>query len=115
MVRFILRLEGMVVFGLSAYGYGVADGKWGWFLVLFLVPDLSMLGYLANPRLGSRIYNLVHTYVTAAVLLGVGWVVHFPTALLAGLLLTAHIGIDRSLGFGLKYPTAFKDTHLQRV
>ncbi len=106
----------MVVFGLSAaYGYGVADGKWGWFLALFLVPDLSMVGYLATPRLGSLTYNIVHTYVTAAVLLGVAWVFHFPTALLAGLLLTAHIGMDRCLGFGLKYPTAFKDTHMQRV
>ncbi len=98
-----------------SYGYGVAAGKWGWFLVLYLVPDLLMVGYLANPRLGSFTYNSVHTYVTAAVLLGIGRVFHFPTALNAGLLLTAHIGMDRCLGFGLKYPTAFKDTHMQRV
>ena len=36
-------------------------------------------------------------------------------ALAVGLVWLAHIGIDRALGYGLKYPTHFEDTHLQRV
>jgi hypothetical protein len=92
----------------------MAGGNWWWFLVLFLTPDLSIAGYLANPRIGSLAYNVIHTYAMAAILLGMGWF-FYPSTLLAGLLLTAHIGLDRCLGFGLKYPTAFKDTHIQRV
>ncbi len=115
MVRSLLRLEGLVGFGLSTYGYSAANGTWGWFVVLFLTPDLSIIGYAANPRIGSLIYDLVHTYVTPAVLLGIGWFFPHHTVLLAGLLLAAHIGLDRFLGFGLKYPTTFKDTHIQHV
>jgi hypothetical protein len=88
-----------------------------WVLLVFLLaPDLSFAAYLAGPRVGAVVYNLAHTYA-------------FPIALAAGCLLTgdaglpvqvaliwaAHIGIDRALGYGLKYPTAFKDTHLNRV
>jgi len=115
MVRYLLRLEGLVVLALSLYGYNVAQGRWLWFVVLFLAPDLSMVGYLANPRLGSIIYDLVHTYATPAILLGMGWSLHLSAFVLAGLILAAHIGLDRFLGYGLKYPTAFKDTHIQRV
>lgn len=74
-----------------------------------------MLGYLANTRVGSLTYNVVHTYAVPVLLLGLGWLASVPVLLAAGFLLAAHIGVDRLLGFGLKYPSAFKDTHLQRV
>ena len=84
--------------------------------MFLLAPDVSLAGYLAGPRVGAVTYNLAHTYA-------------FPVALAAGCLLAgepglpvqialiwaAHIGIDRVLGLGLKYPTAFKDTHLGRI
>ena len=74
-----------------------------------------MLGYLANVRLGAAIYNLVHTD-TWPLLLGAAAVFeHWNNALLFSLIWTAHIGLDRMLGYGLKYPTFFKDTHLQHV
>ena len=85
------------------------------FLLLFLAPDLSMLGYLANPRLGSLVYNLAHTYFVPLVLAGIGLVASSHLCILLALIWAAHIGMDRLLGYGLKYPTAFKDTHLQRV
>jgi len=85
------------------------------FLLLLLAPDLSMLGYLANPRLGSTIYNLAHTYVLPLALAGIGLEANFHVCVLLSLIWSAHIGVDRLLGYGLKYPTVFKDTHLQKV
>ena len=82
------------------------------FALLFLVPDVSMMGYLANVRAGAVIYNAIHTYVGPLLLAGysVGTAQHTP--LLLSLIWIAHIALDRMLGFGLKYPTGFKDTHL---
>jgi hypothetical protein len=114
-VRALLRLEGLAVFALALYAYRSLGGGWLWFVVFFLAPDLSMLGYLAGARAGSAAYNVVHTYAAAAALLAAGHLGHVPLLSLAGCLLAAHIGADRSLGYGLKYPTAFKDSHLQRV
>jgi len=85
------------------------------FAALFLAPDLSMLGYLFGIRVGARTYNLVHTYLGP---LALGFAGYFsPTPLLFALCLiwTAHIGFDRFLGYGLKYETGFKDTHLGKV
>jgi hypothetical protein len=115
MVRTLLRLEGLAVLLLSLYGYAAVEGRWLWYAVLFLTPDLSAAGYLANPRAGSVAYNVVHTYLAPAALLGAGWIFRFPVLTLAGLILGGHIGLDRFLGFGLKYPSAFKDTHIQRA
>ncbi|MGH2373741.1 MAG: DUF4260 domain-containing protein [bacterium] len=115
MVRVLLRLEGLAVCALALYGYAATGGSWLWFAVFILAPDLSMLGYLAGPRTGSVTYNLVHTYVVPAALLGIAWGLQIPMLPPAGFLLAAHIGADRFLGFGLKYPSGFKDTHLQRV
>ena len=74
-----------------------------------------MLGYLANARLGARLYNLVHTDALPIVLAAASLSLHRPQALAFALIWLAHIGWDRMLGYGLKYPTFFKDTHLQRV
>jgi hypothetical protein len=113
--RRLLHLEGLVV----AVGALVLyfDAGYGWLLlvVLILAPDLSMLGYLGGPRLGSLTYDLVHTY-TGPVVLGVAGILGgYAIALQVALIWLAHIGVDRLLGYGLKYPTGFKDTHLQRV
>ncbi len=111
-----LRLESLAVVVASVALYFQGDYAAWAFIVFLLAPDLSFAAYLAGPRVGALVYNLAHTYV-------------FPVALAAGCLLTgeagvpvqialiwaAHIGVDRVLGFGLKYPTAFKDTHLGRV
>lgn len=114
-VRPILRLEGLAVFlaGLVMYEHLGAD--WLWFVPLLLVPDLSILGFVAGPGVGATIYDLVHNWVLAIVLIGVGvWLVA-PAAVVAGVVLGAHVGLDRCLGYGLKHPTDFHDTHLQRA
>ncbi|MGH3079411.1 MAG: DUF4260 domain-containing protein [Gaiellaceae bacterium] len=113
--RRLLHLEGLTVLIGALVLY--FDAGYGWLLlvVLALAPDLSMLGYLAGPRVGALAYDLAHTYA-GPVALGVAGVVSgADLATQLALIWLAHIGADRLLGYGLKYPTGFKDTHLQRV
>jgi hypothetical protein len=111
----LLHAEGFAVLTVSFAAYHELNGNWLFFFLLFLWPDLFMLGYLVNVRLGASLYNLVHTY-TGPLLLGAAAVFEdWHNALLVALIWTAHIGVDRALGYGLKYPTFFKDTHMQRV
>ena len=84
------------------------------FFVCFFLPDLSMLGYLRGPKVGSYFYNWVHTYVTPAVL-GLLSLRDWHVGLLTALVWGAHIGFDRMLGYGLKYPGGFHETHLGRI
>ncbi|HEY6375176.1 MAG TPA: DUF4260 domain-containing protein [Edaphobacter sp.] len=85
------------------------------FAVLFLAPDLSMLGYLANPSTGSAIYNLGHTLVFPLTLSVIAYATQHQLLTAMALIWITHIALDRLLGYGLKYPTFFKDTHLQHI
>ena len=107
-----MHLEGAVAVTLAVFLYYRNHASWGLFAVLFLVPDLSMLGYLANPRAGAAIYNAVHTYIGPALLALYSVGSEDGRLLPVSLIWIAHIGFDRMLGFGLKYATHFKDTHL---
>lgn len=111
----LLRLEGAVAFALSLLLYRATGAPWWRFLALFLWPDLFMLGYAVSVPVGTRLYNLVHTYAFPLVIVGIGFHKHEPLLLSFALIWIAHIGVDRALGYGLKYSTFFKDTHLQRV
>jgi len=117
----LLRLEGLTVL-LVALGIYSQYGASGWlFAGVFLLPDVSMLGYLASPRVGAWTYNAVHTYVTPLLVAGVAFAFRATAAETASiigsvtLIWIAHIGFDRALGYGLKRPTGFKDTHLGRI
>jgi hypothetical protein len=111
----LLRVEGALALTLSIILYRQTNFGWGIFALLFLAPDLSMLGYLVNARAGAAAYNFVHTYSLPLILFAYAIIAGKPVLLPYGLVWTAHIGMDRLLGFGLKYPTQFRDTHLQRV
>jgi hypothetical protein len=111
----LLRAEGVALLALSVMLYRVNGGSWLLFGVLLLAPDLSMLGYLAGPKVGAAIYNAFHAYAMPAVVGALGMIFANPVAMAVALIWFAHIGMDRTVGYGLKYPTAFKDTHLQRV
>lgn len=112
-VSLLLRLEGGVEFAAAILAYALLGGRWPMFLILLLVPDLSMAGYLAGNRAGAAIYNAAHTYLVPGALALLAWALHGPPWLtLAALIWAAHIGVDRLLGFGLKYPEGFKPTHL---
>lgn len=108
----ILRLEGAGLFGVATAAYFTVDGPLWLFAVLALAPDISMVAYFAGPRVGSWFYNAFHTYLVP-VTLGTAGLWFGVTALTwVALIWAAHIGVDRVVGYGLKYPTGFKHTHL---
>jgi hypothetical protein len=113
--RLLLRLEGAAVFCGAVFFYWRLDGSWLWFVVLFLAPDLSFFAYLVSPRVGAIAYNAVHTTLGPLALLALaawrGWALGEDIALIW----LAHVGIDRALGYGLKYGAGFGDTHLGRL
>lgn len=110
--RPLLQLEGAGVFFMSIVAYRWNHGGWGLFVMLFLLPDVSMIGYFANARIGALLYNAIHTYIGPFLLGTYAIATDHRTALLLALIWVAHIGLDRALGAGLKYPSEFKDTHL---
>lgn len=111
----ILHLEGLTVFGLSLYLYWLNDFSWLLFFLLILAPDFSMVGYLFNPSFGAKLYNIFHTYVISLLIIFFSLIFSNSTLLAVGIIWTAHIGMDRMVGYGLKYPTHFKDNHLNRL
>ena len=114
-VDWILRVESISLFVAGVLLYLQMSGNALWLLPLLLAPDVSMVGYVGGPRLGAITYNLAHNLATALVLLAIGWFAAIAPLALAGAILFAHVGMDRSLGYGLKLPTDFKDTHLGRI
>ena len=95
--------------------YAHADYSWWLFALLALAPDVSFAAYAFGPRVGALVYDAVHTEALPLALGAVGVLGGWDSAVVVALVWLAHIGADRALGYGLKYPTAFKDTHLQRV
>jgi hypothetical protein len=114
-LRLWLRLEGLAVAVLSAVLYARIGASWWLFAVLWLVPDLSMMGYRAGPRWGAHCYNSVHSYLLPVVLAIGGFSLHRDRLLAISLIWCNHIGVDRLLGYGLKYPAGFGFTHLSRL
>lgn len=111
----ILRAEGAAVLAAALLAYAHLGLSWWLFAALILAPDLAMLGYLRGPRLGAALYNAAHTYVLPA-LVGIGgWWTESRLALGVALILVAHVGFDRAMGYGLKLPEGFKHTHLGRI
>ena len=115
MVKAFLRLEGIAGAALSAVFYARTGASWWLFAALWLLPDLSMLGYLAGPRWGARSYNAIHSYVTPATLAVSALLLGSPALLPYALIWMNHIAVDRLLGYGLKYPAGFKYTHLNTL
>ena len=110
----LLRIEGAFDLALSLIFFQAIQGNWLLFILLLLVPDLAMLGYLRGARLGTVCYNLVHTLVGPFLIVAYAYLTQSLWLLPYALIWTAHIGLDRMLGFGLKYPTRFGDTHLRK-
>ncbi len=107
-----LRIEHAALAVAAIVAYSAVGASWWLFAALILAPDLGMLGYLAGPKVGARVYNVAHNYALAALAVGLGWYLAVPLLLAIGLIWVAHISIDRTLGYGLKLPDDFKHTHL---
>jgi hypothetical protein len=114
-LRTLLRLEGLALFVGMTLLYAVWEGSWWVYVILFLAPDISFAGYLAGPRAGAIIYNAAHTYMGPMAMMTAGFALSQPLVLSIAMIWLAHIGIDRVLGYGLKYSEGFGFTHLGRI
>jgi hypothetical protein len=113
--KILLRLEGAALMAAALFAYFGLGADWRLLAWLFLAPDVSMLFYLAGPRAGAIAYNTAHTTIIPFAALGVGVFYSQGLMISVALIHLAHIGFDRMLGFGLKYGSAFGDTHLGRI
>jgi hypothetical protein len=111
-VTTLLRIEGLAALVLAVTAFQVLGGNWWLFALLILAPDLAMLGWLAGPKIGARIYNVAHTYTLPALLGGAAWAFGATWLVPFAMIWIAHIGLDRAIGYGLKYPESFNATHL---
>ena len=111
----LLRLEGATVLVCATFAFSKISSDWLQFALLFFVPDIAMLGYLFGRKTGALLYNAGHSYILPALLTVFSLTFSMPVSLAVGLIWIAHIGFDRAAGYGLKYETAFADTHLGRT
>ena len=113
----ILQAEEIAQLAIGIIGLYLQPLHFSWWLwpLLFLSPDISMLGYLVNTKIGAYIYNLFHHKLTAVIVLIIGYVLHNDLTQFIGILLFAHSCFDRVFGYGLKYTDDFKHTHLGMV
>src|SRR5215207_1457558 len=63
----------------------------------------------------AAVYNVFHAYPLPAALGAFGLLGGSPVTLAVALIWFAHIGADRLMGYGLKYPAGFEGTHLGRL
>lgn len=108
----LLRVEGLVLLVSAVTAFHLVGGNWWVFAALILAPDLSMLGLLAGQKIGARIYNTIHTTTFPILLGGIAWSTGVAWLIPVALIWIAHIGMDRAVGFGLKYPALDHATHL---
>src|SRR5687767_10823332 len=115
-VRILLRLEGLMLLAVALFLYSRTGASWGRFAALLLLPDLAFLAYLWGARAGALAYNATHSTLGPLVLGAAALTGLLPPSLLPlALIWAAHVGMDRALGYGLKYASAFGDTHLGRI
>jgi hypothetical protein len=107
-----LRLDGLILFISTIFLFAGEHQKWWIYPVLLFVPDIFMLGYLKSTELGAFFYNVGHSYFLPSLVLYLGWHEHRPLVLALGIIWLGHIGFDRFFGYGLKYGSSFKHTHL---
>lgn len=113
----VLRIEELAMTAIGIFMITMLDIQLGWwiYLLLFFAPDISMLGYIINNKVGAFTYNLFHHKAVAILIIGLGYAAHNQYLLLTGLLLFSHASFDRIMGYGLKYITGFNDTHLGSI
>jgi hypothetical protein len=111
----LLRAEGAVLLAAAVAMFAREDASWWLFAALFFVPDLAMLGYVSGARTGAAVYNAAHSTVIALPLAVIGITTDQSWLTAIALIWLAHIGFDRVIGYGLKYPEGFRLTHLARV
>jgi hypothetical protein len=114
-VKNLLRIEELSYFVLSIFLFVQLDYAWWWYPLLFFLPDLGMLGYLRNPKMGALIYNLIHHKGFSLAIYIIGYLLGNQILQLAGLIIFGHSSLDRVLDYGLKYADSFQHTHLGMI
>lgn len=108
----LIKMEEVLMLGLAVYLFTGLRFVWWWYPVLFLAPDLGMVGYISGTRLGALTYNFVHHKGLAIMLYVLGAVLSRQGMQLAGVVILGHSSFDRVMDYGLKYVDDFKHTHL---
>jgi hypothetical protein len=111
----LLQLEELAQFGLGIFLFSRLDFAWWWFPALILLPDVSMIGYLVNPKIGAWIYNLIHHKLMGVLVFVLGYYIDNQIVILIGTILFAHSAMDRIAGYGLKFEDSFFNTHLGKI
>lgn len=114
-MKAVLKLEELLLFILGIYLFSLLNYNWWWFLVLILTPDVGMIGYLFNTKIGAITYNLFHHKGLAVIIYLIGVYLSIPLWQLIGIILFSHASMDRIFGYGLKYDKGFKYTHLGEI
>ncbi|QWX83998.1 DUF4260 domain-containing protein [Cellulophaga sp. HaHaR_3_176] len=114
-MKAILKLEELVQFLLGIYLFGLLDYPWWSFLILILMPDIGMVGYLFNTKIGAILYNVFHHKGLALIIYIIGCYLSIPLCQLIGVILFSHAALDRIFGYGLKFNKGFKFTHLGEI
>ena len=114
-MRNLIRIEELFLFGLSLFLFSQLDYAWWIYPALFFSPDVSMIGYLGGPRSGAVVYNIVHHKAIAIGFYFAGFFISVSLMQLMGVILLGHSSLDRVLGYGLKYPDSFNNTHLDMI
>jgi hypothetical protein len=114
-MKTVIKLEELGLFILGIYLFSLLNYQWWWFLILILAPDLSMFGYIINTKTGAFLYNLFHHRGVAVLVYILGCYLRIEIVQLIGIILFSHAAMDRIFGYGLKYETGFKYTHLGEI
>jgi hypothetical protein len=114
-MKTVLKIEELLMFVLGIYLFNQLDYSWWWFPTLILLPDISMLGYLLNPKTGAILYNSIHHKGIAIAIYFIGIYLQIDLLQLIGVILFSHAAMDRIFGYGLKYFDAFSNTHLGKI
>ncbi len=111
----LLKIEFLFLFLLGVLAYSQTGFSWWIFAALFFLPDLSMIGYIHNPKTGACLYNIAHHFGTAVICYLAGNYFEIEYLTIAGIILFSHIAFDRIFGYGLKYTDNFQHTHLGMI
>jgi len=114
-MKYIIRLEEAAMFALSLFALYYLDADGWYYPLVFIGPDISMIGYLVNSSAGAFAYNLFHHKAIAVIVILAGLFMPNNLYLIIGIILFGHSSMDRMFGYGLKYDKGFKYTHLGTI
>ena len=114
-IQRILKLESLLLFLSTLALYSHNNFNFTWYLVFFLLPDLSAIGYIWGNRVGALAYNVGHSLTLAYALIIIGLLGNIHLLLATGIIWVGHISFDRMLGYGLKLDSGFNDTSLGKI